>query len=75
MIDGNGGNWWSNCLLLFWVYLVGFDLLLIDGGGGFDRENVKLDWLLLINLFLFWVQLALLVYFILFLCFSGFDGD
>ena len=75
MINGNGGNWWSNCLLLFWVYLVGFDLLLIDGGGGFDRENVKLDWLLLINLFLFWVQLALLVYFILFLCFSGFDGD
>ena len=62
-------------MLLFWVYLVGFDLLLIDGGGGFDRENVKLDWLLLINLFLFWVQLALLVYFILFLCFSGFDGD
>ena len=75
MIDGNGGNWWSNCLLLFWVYLVGFDLLLIDGGGGFDRENVKLDWFLLINLFLFWVQLALLVYFILFLCFFGFDGD
>ena len=75
MINGNGGNWWSNCLLLFWVYLVGFDLLLIDGGGGFDRENVKLDWLLLINLFLFWVRLALLVYFILFLCFSGFDGD
>ena len=75
MINGNGGNWWSNCLLLFWVYLVGFDLLLIDGGGGFDRENVKLDWLLLINLFLFWVRFALLVYFILFLCFSGFDGD
>ena len=24
-----------------WVCLVGFDLLLIDGGGGFDCENMK----------------------------------
>ena len=69
MIGGNGGNWWSNRLLLFWVYLVGIDLLLIDGGGGFDRENVKFAWLLLINLLLFWVQPTLLVYFIYFFVF------
>ena len=56
-------------MLLFWVYLVGIDLLLIDGGGGFDRENVKFAWLLLINLFLFWVQPTLLVYFIYFFVF------
>ena len=30
-----------------WVCLVGIDLLLIDGGGGFDCENVKFAWLLL----------------------------
>ena len=27
-----------------WVCLVEFDLLLIDGGGGFDCENVKFAW-------------------------------
>ena len=64
LIDGNGGNWWFDRLLLFWVYLVGFDLLLIDGGGGFDHENVKFSWLLLVNLLLFWVWPAQLVYFI-----------
>ena len=69
MIGGNGGNWWSNRLLLFWVYLVRIDLLLIDGGGGFDHENVKFAWLLLINLLLFWVQPTLLVYFVYFFVF------
>ena len=29
------------------VCLVEIDLLLIDGGGGFDCENVKFAWLLL----------------------------
>ena len=28
-------------LLLFWVCFIGFDLLLIDGHGGFDCENVN----------------------------------
>ena len=56
-------------MLLFWVYLVGIDLILIDGGGGFDRENVNFAWLLLINLLLFWVRPALLVYFIYFFVF------
>ena len=42
-----------NCYLLLclvakrWVCLVGIDLLLINGGGGFDCENMKFAWLLL----------------------------
>jgi len=52
-----GKLWVANCRNFFtklrflregWVCLVGFDLLLIDGGGGFDYEK---------SLLLFWVWL------------------